>query len=199
MWWSCDSDGVWPASGCRKISPIGWTNETPFWPSAVTSSVSAASPPVTQSTKDSFKDVFTEMFPIQYNPGLWGKKKKQQTESDGCYVQWFPENYEKILTVGKSSRQVVLPLKPPPPPPAVQAPPPPPKPPKVVQSSLDRANGHDDPPSAPSTRDFPALRCGLWVSFQPPPPPGNIGQKTPSNETPNSPSSVQQFSLLHCQ
>ncbi len=39
---------VSPARGWRKISPIGWMNETPFWPSAVASSVSAASPPVTK-------------------------------------------------------------------------------------------------------------------------------------------------------
>ena len=65
----------------------------------------------------------------------------------------------------------LLPLYPPPPPPAVQAPPPPPKPPKVDQLSLDRAKGHEDPPSAPSTRDLPVLKCGLGLSFQPPPPP----------------------------
>lgn len=37
---------VSPAKGWRKISPIGWMNDTPFWPSAVISSVGAASPPV---------------------------------------------------------------------------------------------------------------------------------------------------------
>ena len=49
MMWRCVSAWVSPASGWRKISPIGWMNETPFCPSAVISSVSAASPPVTES------------------------------------------------------------------------------------------------------------------------------------------------------
>lgn len=64
-----------------------------------------------------------------------------------------------------------LPLYPPPPPPAVQAPPPPPNPPKVDHLSLDWARGHEDPPSAPPSRGFPALGCGMEPSLQPPPPP----------------------------
>lgn len=40
------TESLSPAKGWRKISPIAWINETPVWPSAVISSICAASPPV---------------------------------------------------------------------------------------------------------------------------------------------------------